>query len=113
MHEMAVTQSILDIVLKHAQQAGASRVLQIHLVIGEMTGFVDDSIQFYFDFLSQNTIAEGAELVFDRRPALYRCRACGAHFHPEGFAWACPECEAFEFEVVSGREFRVDSIQVE
>jgi len=113
MHEMAVTQSILDIAIKHAQQAGASRITHVNLVIGEMAGIVDDSVQFYFDFISQDTIAEGAELVFDRRPAVYRCRECETTFNPQGFEWACPDCNALAFEVVSGREFRIDSISVQ
>ncbi len=73
MHEMAVTQSILDIAIKHAQQAGASRITHVNLVVGEMAGIVDDSVQFYFDFLSQDTIAHGAELIFARRPIAACC----------------------------------------
>ena len=46
MHELAVTQSILEIALRHAERASARRILSINLVIGELTGFVDDSIQF-------------------------------------------------------------------
>lgn len=113
MHEMAVTQSILDIAIKHAQQARASRILQINLVIGEMSGVVDDSVQFYFDFLSQDTLAQGARLVFERRPTVYHCRKCGTTFHPAGFDWACPACDALDFEVVSGREFQVQSIEID
>ena len=112
MHEMAVTQSILDIAIKHAQQAGASCIAQINLVIGELSGIVDDSVQFYFDFLSKDTIAEGAKLAFDRRSAIYRCRECGTTYHADRFQWACPACDALSFDVVSGREFRVDSIEV-
>ena len=113
MHEMAVTQSILDIAIKHAQQAGASRIVQINLVIGELSGIVDESVQFYLDFLSQDTMAAGAKLIFDRRPAVYRCRECETTFRPEGFNWDCPACGALSFDVVSGREFQVDSIEVE
>jgi hydrogenase nickel incorporation protein HypA/HybF len=113
MHEMAVTQSVLDIAAKHARRAGASRITQINLVIGELSGVVDDSVQFYFDFLSRDTIAEGAKLVFERRPAVYRCRECETDFHPEGFDWNCPACGEMAFEVVSGREFRIESIEVE
>ncbi len=113
MHEMAVTQSVLDIVIKLAQQAGASRILQINLVVGQMSGIVDDSVQFYFDILGKDTIAEGARLVFDRRPAIYRCLACNTTYQPEGFDWVCPVCDALTFEVLSGREFRVDSIEVD
>jgi hydrogenase nickel incorporation protein HypA/HybF len=113
MHEMAVTQSVLDIAAKHAQWAGASRITQINLVIGELSGIVDDSVQFYFDFLSRDTMAEGAKLVFERCPAVYRCRECETDFHPEGFDWSCPTCGELAFEVVSGREFRIESIEVE
>ena len=113
MHEMAVTQSILDIIIEHARQADASRILQVNLVVGDMSGLVDDSVQFYFDFLSKDTLAEGAKLVFDRRPAIYRCRECEMTFTPTGHDWTCPACYALSFEVLSGREFSINSIEVD
>jgi hydrogenase nickel incorporation protein HypA/HybF len=114
MHELSVTQSILDIALRHAERAGAQRILAINLVIGELTGFVDDSIQFYFDFLSKDTLAQGARLNFERVRARVRCLACGAEYVPPGTRlWACPKCEALGSEVIAGREFSVASIEVE
>lgn len=113
MHEMAVTQSILDIAIKHAELAGASQIRQINLVIGELSGIVDDSVQFYFDFLSESTMAEGAHLAFDRRAAVYRCRECRMTYHPDGFDWVCPSCSSLTFEVLSGREFQIESIEVD
>ena len=114
MHELAVTQSILDIALRHAEQAGAQRILAINLVIGDLTGFVDDSIQFYFGFLSEDTLAQGARLNFERVPPLARCHECGAEYAPPNSRiWICPECEALGGEVVAGREFSVTSIEVE
>jgi hydrogenase nickel incorporation protein HypA/HybF len=114
MHELAVTQSILDITLRHAEQAGAGRVLAVNLVIGELTGFVDDSIQFYFDFLSKETPAQGAQLNFERIAARVRCHACGAEYTPPNSRlWACPECEALGGEIFAGREFSVASIEIE
>ena len=113
MHELAITQSILNIVTEHARRAGAQRVLRIHLVVGDLTGFIDDSIQFYMDLLSPGTVAEGAELVIQRVPARVRCRTCGAEFEPRDFQWLCPSCDAVGGEVVAGQEFRVESIEVE
>lgn len=114
MHELSITQSILDIVLRHAQQAGATRILGINLVIGELTGFVDDSIQFYFDFLSRDTAAQGAQLNFERLAARVRCHACGAEYAPpDSRLWACPECEALGGEIIAGREFSVASIEID
>ena len=116
MHELAVTQQVLDIVLSHAERAGARRVNRIDLVIGDMTSFVDDSIQFFFDALSEGTAAQGAKLVFRRVPVTLRCRQCGAEYVPEGAGggeWRCPACGAYAGDVIAGREFFVDQIEVD
>jgi len=114
MHELPVTQSILDIALRHAQKANASRILAINLTIGELTGFVDDSIQFYFDFLSQDTPAAGARLSIERIPPCARCRLCGVEYAPpDSRLWTCPECGALGGDVIAGKEFFVSSIEVE
>lgn len=113
MHELSITQNVLDIVIEHARRAKAKRVSAINLVVGDLTGFVDDSIQFYFDMLSPDTLAEGARLVIKRIPAKVRCRACHHEFTPQDFNWACPKCFAIGGDVLCGREFMVESIEVE
>ena len=114
MHELSVTQSIVDIVSRHAEGAGAKRVVRINLTIGELSSIVDDSVQFYFDYLSQEGIAAGAELVFERVPVRLRCQSCGHEWHPDTADWTCPACGgAAQARVVAGREFYVDSIEVE
>lgn len=114
MHEMAVTQSILEIALRHAARASARRITAINLVIGDLTGYVDDSIQFYFDFLTKDTPAEGARLKIERIPARVHCHVCGAEYvPPDSRLWTCPQCGALGGEVVAGKEFFVASIEVE
>jgi hydrogenase nickel incorporation protein HypA/HybF len=114
MHELAVTQSILNIALRHGESASAQRILAINLVIGDLTGFLDDSIQFYFDFLSKDTIAQGAQLNFERIAPRARCHSCGTEYTPPNSRlWTCPECDALGGEVISGKEFSVSSIEIE
>ena len=113
MHELAVTESVLDIVRRHAAEAGAERVLRIHLVIGELSSIVDDSVQFYFDYLSRDTIAAGAELAFHRLAVGLICGACQHRWRPMDADWICPACGAASARVETGREFYVDSIEVE
>jgi hydrogenase nickel incorporation protein HypA/HybF len=114
MHELAVTQSIMDIAVRHAQRAGAQRIVAINLVIGELTGFVDDSIQFYFDFLSKDTLAQSARLNIERVAARARCHVCGTEYTPpDARLWTCPQCEALGGDVVAGKEFSVASIEIE
>jgi len=113
MHELAVTESILDIVCRHAKRAEARRIMSIHLVIGELSSIVDDSVQFYFDYLSQGTLASGAQLVFERLAVRLRCAVCGHKWQPGTADWTCPECGLARARIVAGREFYVDSIEVE
>jgi hydrogenase nickel incorporation protein HypA/HybF len=113
MHELAITEDILRVVLEHAERADAQRIIVISLVIGDLSSVVDDSVQFYFDFLSPGTLAEGAQLRFHRVAARFRCRECGQEFTPHDMDWRCPHCQALGGEVIAGREFYVDSIEVE
>ncbi len=113
MHELSVTQNIVEIVNRHAEQAGASRVARIHLVIGDLSSIVDDSVQFYFDYLSEGTLCAGATLVFRRVDVKLECGNCGESWQPEGADWRCPACGVAQAQVTEGREFFVDSIEVE
>jgi hydrogenase nickel incorporation protein HypA/HybF len=113
MHELSVTEQLLEIVLDHARKAEAKRVLKVNLVIGELTGFVGESIQFCFDMLSKETEAESASLSISRIPAKATCKQCKMEFHPEGMEWFCPACGGPAEEVMGGREFYVESIEIE
>ena len=46
MHELAITENLLKIALEHAEKAGASSVTDLHVVMGELSSIVDDSVQF-------------------------------------------------------------------
>jgi hydrogenase nickel incorporation protein HypA/HybF len=113
MHEFSITESLLNLALEKAGQAGANKITRINLVIGEMSGVVDDCVQFYFEALSRDTIASGAELAFDVRPTKLRCHRCQADFLPRDNDWSCPGCRDMAFDIVSGRECYMESIEVE
>ena len=113
MHELGITQNILQIALEHAEKAGAKNICRINLVIGEFSGIVDESVQFYFDFVSKDTPAQGAQLIFTKLPARFRCRSCVHEFIPQKDHWTCPVCQSPGPEIISGREFYMDSIEVE
>jgi hydrogenase nickel incorporation protein HypA/HybF len=113
MHEFGITENIVNIALAKAGEAQASRVMQVNLVIGEMSGFVPDCIQFYFDSLSKDTIAEGAVLNFESVPTQLRCRACSAVFQPQDTLWSCPKCGGQSVEIFKGRELYIESMEVE
>lgn len=74
MHEMPVTQGILNMAL---EAAGGQRVTDIYLQVGRMAAVVPSSVEVFFDHLSQGTLAQGARLHFEAVPVEMACLDCG------------------------------------
>lgn len=110
MHELSVTQTILDIALSHADGAV---ITDIRLVVGDLTSLVDDSIQFYWDIISAGTNAVGATLHFRRIPAQARCEACDMTYVIKTDGLLCPVCGSHHVIIMAGKEFFVDSIDIQ
>lgn len=113
MHELPVTESILEIALRYAARAEAHRVTDIYIVIGQLASIVDDSVQFYWDIISADTIAAGARLHFERTPAEMLCLNCRETYNPGEGELSCPSCGSRQVQVISGEEFRMEAIEVE
>jgi hydrogenase nickel incorporation protein HypA/HybF len=113
MHELPVTENILKIALRHAGDAGASRITDVYLVVGQLSSMVDDSVQFYWDILTNDTPAKGAQLHFRRVPTEMVCLSCQHRYSPDQADLACPNCGGVSIQVVAGEEFYLEAIDVE
>ena len=113
MHELAITQNILDLALDEAKAVQANRISKINLVIGELSGVVRDSVEFYFDFLRKDSLAAAATLEFTMIPAQLKCRDCRTEFNPQDSLWICPKCKSTNIDLLSGRDCYIESIEVE
>jgi hydrogenase nickel incorporation protein HypA/HybF len=113
MHEYAVTQSIIRIAATEAERAGANKITAINLVIGDLSTIVDDSVRLYFSMIAEGTPAEGAELNFRRIPAEFFCKVCGKSFVKPAHGFECPTCGNYGTPTEVGKEFYVESIEVD
>ena len=114
MHELPVTENILEIALDASRKNGARRITAINLVIGELSSIVDDSVQFYFDILCKGTLAENATLRFRREPSIAVCLDCAYQFNASApLETKCPRCGGARLQVRGSREFFIESIEVE
>lgn len=113
MHEYAVTKGLINIVLEEAHKANAEKVTEIHLVIGDLSTIIDDSVQMYFDIISQGTIAEGARLFFKRIAAEFQCKSCRHKYQKPKLGFDCPACGGLGVPTGVGKEFYIESIEVE
>ncbi len=113
MHELAVTQHILKIALQHAATHEVKRIETINLVIGQMASIIDECVQFYWDIISQDTLAQGAILHFERIPARLQCEMCHRSYLLNDSELTCPYCGGGAVTFIAGDDFYVDSIEVE
>ncbi len=114
MHELAITEQITKIAIKHGEKNKASKITDLYLVIGELSTVIDDSVQFYWDLITENTLCEGAKLHFKRIPAVFRCRDCNKEYGlVKGELTPCPYCQSNRMDILQGKEFHLDSINIE
>jgi hydrogenase nickel incorporation protein HypA/HybF len=110
MHELAITQSLIQVALA---AAGERKIKGMTIVVGELSGVVEDSVRFCFEVAAAGTVAEGAALSFQKVRASVRCTRCGLEFGLDGASWTCPGCGNLGGRVVQGRECHLQSIDVE
>lgn len=113
MHELTIAQGILDIVVKTAVSHEAGKVVGVKVLAGELTGIVPEALEFGFGVLAEGTIAAGAQLTIHTVPLTGRCQECGHESHVDKYRFICTSCGSSAIEIISGRELKVESVEVE
>ncbi|MCP4230388.1 MAG: hydrogenase maturation nickel metallochaperone HypA [bacterium] len=113
MHELDVTQSIVDALLEEMAQRNLDGITVVNMRCGRLTTFVPDSIRFYYESLTEGTKLEGSALNIEDVPVEGKCNACGAKLELADPVFLCAKCGSPDLEVVSGRELEITSIEVE
>lgn len=113
MHELAVTESLLKTACEYAEKNQADRVTCLNIIVGKLSGIIDESVQFYWDIISEETLCSKAALNFEKRPARIGCQACQNFFDLDDELTPCPQCGSMHLKIISGDEFLLDSIEIE
>jgi hydrogenase nickel incorporation protein HypA/HybF len=110
MHELSLSSAILGTVLKHAD---GRRVTQVDVRVGWLRQVVPETLEFYFGFVTRETVCEGARLELEVVPARLACAACAEQWELDLPAFRCPACGSSDVTVIQGNEFEVESIEIE
>jgi hydrogenase nickel incorporation protein HypA/HybF len=113
MHEFGLMQGVLESAEGAAREAGAERVTEIRLVIGEMREVMPEAMDFALEALAPGTLCEGARLAVVTVAPSSRCTQCGHRFEHDRFHWACPACGSLVTELLAGKELYIDAIEVD
>jgi hydrogenase nickel incorporation protein HypA/HybF len=114
MHELAIAQSIVEVVDESATAHHAARVQSVSLRIGEAHAVMVDSLTFCFEMLTNaDPVLNGAQLKLETVPHRARCQQCNDEFVIRNFVAQCPRCQTWSNEIVSGLEFQVFAMEFE
>ncbi|MGI8535500.1 MAG: hydrogenase maturation nickel metallochaperone HypA [Mycobacteriales bacterium] len=108
MHELSITQSVVDAVTENTD---GRKVTAVHLRVGKLSGVVPDAMRFCFELVTDGTALSGAELVIEEPGGRASCRTCEQQFALADLILLCP-CGSADVEVLSGRELSVTSVEV-
>lgn len=113
MHEFSLAQNIIEIVEDTARNNNASKVSEVVLEIGTLSGVEIGALDMALQSLQKGSVMEEAVIVKDIVKAVAKCSDCGEEFFPDDFYYACPMCGSFTHTVLRGKELRVRSIVAE
>ncbi|MGB8703097.1 MAG: hydrogenase maturation nickel metallochaperone HypA [Thermosynechococcaceae cyanobacterium] len=112
MHEVGLMENALAIALDYATREHASRIHQIALRVGDLSGVEPDALRFAFDVVAQGTIAEQAQLNIESCPTLCYCNTCQTPFRPRELGYECPTCQTWSTSILQGEELELASLEV-
>jgi hydrogenase nickel incorporation protein HypA/HybF len=113
MHEMSLTESVVDILREEASRQGFARVRTVWLEIGALSGVEPEAMEFCFDAATRGTLAEGARLEIVRAPGQGWCLNCEKTVALAERFGACPDCGGHKVQMTGGDEMRVKELEVE
>lgn len=109
MHELAVTQEIVEVV---CERAGTARVMRVVLEIGKLSAVSPDAVRFCFDLCTEGTVAEGAILEILQPAGIARCRECGAQLELDRVFGRCA-CGCSDLDWLSGEELKIKEMEIQ
>ena len=141
MHEWAIAEGIVSTVVSFSLKEGAKKVTKVVISVGELSQLNLEILRDAIKELSEGTIMEGAEIVFQVEEAMFKCSSCGfswsfssvkknllrmfcgedveecdnpVHYVPDlvNVFLRCPKCGSPDFEISSGRGVKIVSVEV-
>ncbi len=113
MHEMSLTESIVEIALEEARKQGARRVMRVFLDVGALSHVEPEALEFCFEAVSAGTAAEGAKLEIERIAGAGWCLDCERSVALAERFGACPQCGRYRVQMTAGDELKIREMEID
>ncbi len=113
MHEMSICEGILLSLEEQAKTQNFSKVKKVWLDVGAFSGVEISALEFGWQVVMKDSIAQEAELIVNDIKAQAYCLGCGSTVEIRNRYDDCPECGSGMLQIVSGEELKIKEIEVE
>ena len=113
MHESPIVKGLIASAASAVERNGGGTVTDVRIVVGDLTGIDDESVQTHFEVMSEGTPVFGVPVTIVRAPATATCWDCAGSFEatsadePE-----CPSCGSRRVRVAPGPQPYVESVGI-
>ena len=113
MHELSLMTSLMELIEREADRAGATRVQRVVVRVGSLSGVVPEFLESAFEYMNEGTAAQGAVFEVVSDPAQGRCPKCGHAYEMVEVVVECPSCGAVGVEVEGGQDVVLERLEIE
>lgn len=113
MHELGIAINIVEVVQRHLPADKQMRVKKIFIRAGKLTAIYPPALETCIEAVARGTPVEGAQVVITQDPIAAKCRSCNAVTEFDEPPFVCATCGQMQFDIASGRDLFVESIEVE
>ena len=110
MHELSLTQNVVEVCVRKAQ---GRQVTVVTIEIGAFSGVEPEAMAFCFEACTRDTLLAGARLDIERVTPRATCDECGREFSPAAYFDPCPGCGGYRLHLLAGEELRIKFLEVE
>ena len=112
MHEMSLAEGVLQLIEDAAHQQEFAKVTAVWLEIGQLSGVEVEAMEFCFEAVMRDSIADGARLEIIALPGIGWCMQCAMTVPMTEVFGECPQCGSHQMQVTGGTEMRVKELEV-
>ena len=112
MHEAAMAQNLVEVILQEARNYGA-KPIRAKMSCGMLSAVNDDVLSFAFEAVARGTLCEGMQLEIEHKPLQAKCRVCDRIFAVDLSGVKCPDCGKEDFELLPDAPLLLEQIEFE
>ncbi|CCG39673.1 hydrogenase maturation nickel metallochaperone HypA [Magnetospirillum molischianum] len=112
MHEMALAESVIDLVEDAIRDKDIAQVKSVVVEVGILSHVSPEALLFCFDAVCRDSAAAGARLEIVRVAGAGWCLDCGKTVPLSERFGACPECGRHHVQMTAGDELRVREVEI-